>query len=255
MSHSAWDKMEILAKEYVDSAYKVISINFLESVKKGEFKKQKQLAEECFVSESTVTKFAKHLGFSGYRELLFYFKNEIDDFYNNQNTENEGTIFSPILNWISMNNSNIKTICENILSAGDINILSSYQTKSSAKFLYEVLSNLNFRPYFLNHNLNPFWKNESSKQEKLGDFSYNIVFFMGPDNNCLMDTLNLLEKNMKNQKFLIFSSEKQSQKLSLKNSQILKVNLKGVGQNFVIRTTALHMLILEIYKAILKTTN
>ncbi|AGR41246.1 hypothetical protein [Spiroplasma taiwanense] len=65
-----------LSKSNSKSSYKSIATIILKNYNTGIFKNQIELAKECFVSESVLTKFAKKLGFSGFREFNFSLKNE-----------------------------------------------------------------------------------------------------------------------------------------------------------------------------------
>lgn len=76
-----YEKLEYLSKGYVDLAYKDLAVNLLAAIRSGNFVKSKDLAKKCFLSESTVTKFSKYLGFSGYREMLFFLREDHDTFF------------------------------------------------------------------------------------------------------------------------------------------------------------------------------
>ncbi|ASZ09391.1 hypothetical protein CK556_03500 [Mesoplasma chauliocola] len=245
---SIYKKVEQLQKDYSNSSYKLIAKAIWASIKTGDFKKQKDLAVECFTSESSITKFAQYLGFSGYREMIFFFKQDYNSFHNLNEKFKRTNLFDSIINWINLNEKFIETLSREIKKSKRINIYHSYQLELSSRFLYETLITLGYNVILVNHNINFI----SGKLNKQID-QLNIAFVSGHDSDFLIDCLNSLNKNndQQNVKNFLFISERQKSKVTYKLDGIIELNFEFNNSHFVQRNVAVEMFILELYKKLL----
>ncbi|AVN64086.1 MULTISPECIES: hypothetical protein [Mesoplasma] len=208
-----YEKLEYLSKGYVDSAYKNMSVSLLASIRNGNFKKSKELAEECFVSESTVTKFSKYLGFSGYREMIFFLKEDHNSFFVKKTTRKNKN-FSILIEWISLHEDFIAKFCKAIeFKNVQVNIFGSYQLQESISLLNKLLLSFDIDSRILYQNV-LFANTKISKQ------SVNIIFFSGRDNETLEIFLQEINKSKKQIKNFLVISEKQKNKVKFECEQI-----------------------------------
>ncbi|ASZ08796.1 hypothetical protein CK556_00240 [Mesoplasma chauliocola] len=218
-----YEKLEYLSKGYVDSAYRNLSSSLLNSIGSGKFLKSKELAEECFVSESTITKFSKFLGFSGYRELLFHLKNDHDAFFAlKKNAKNKS--FQDLERWVETKENFIEKLSKELVKKEIVvNIFRSYQLTEVAELINMALLNLKIESRVLNHN-NLF----NGSKKNYNKRNINLIFFSGRDNDTLemfvkKYEISLNKEDLKHNNFLIIS-ERQKNKIDIKSNTITFTN-------------------------------
>ncbi|AUB31312.1 hypothetical protein [Spiroplasma floricola] len=133
---SVLEKLERMTKNIENTSYKIISKEIVSKFFKGIFYNQEDLANSCYVSVSQITKFAKKIGYSGYRELLFNLKNEYSHYGWDKKNLEISTIekFDQLSKWIMKNEKFVKTIAKEIKNKEIINVYVSYQVRHAATF-------------------------------------------------------------------------------------------------------------------------
>ncbi|AUF83873.1 MurR/RpiR family transcriptional regulator [Mesoplasma syrphidae] len=152
--NSILDSIFIISTSQKNTVSKSISEELLKAFETKEVLNIKLLANKCFVAQSSVTKFAKQLGFSGYRELQTKLKMEIHDrrdickneiLFNGTHYDNiEERIVQAIYDF-RVYKTIIKKIANNILKSRKVFIFSSYIAFSEAKSMHDIflLKNIN----------------------------------------------------------------------------------------------------------------
>ncbi|WP_338984343.1 hypothetical protein [Spiroplasma endosymbiont of Diplazon laetatorius] len=236
---SVFEKLEIMSKDFEDTTFKLIAKKLLENIKSGKFYNQEELANQTFVSISTLTKFSKRLGFAGYREFIFTIKNEWSK-YNWEKSVKIDTweIFNSIQNWISENEQFINDISRAIENAQVINIYSSYQAYDCSKYLAGLLIESGKDAFLLNNEFR-FKPRETPKN------GINLVVLTGRDNDKLMD--NFTKSYNEESKNFIIVTDKQSEKLNMNFTSKMIVNFSLDNSRAETRVLALNMLFFTIF--------
>lgn len=131
-----------------DSSY-YISNAILKNYHEGIFLSQKDLSKLSNVSEASITLFSKKRGFNGYRELVYFLKEEFSK-YNKINpltikTENLRThheLINQSLNFIDTQENEIINAKKSIDKAKWVYIYSSYDQKNNAELFCESLQSV-----------------------------------------------------------------------------------------------------------------
>ncbi|AUB31692.1 hypothetical protein [Spiroplasma floricola] len=239
---SVYDKLEDFINNSKDSSFKIIAKNIIDLFDKGEFINQKEIAELSFVANSTITKFSKAIGYSGYKELLFTLKNEYDKYGNQEvkyNVKSKEIIFS-IFNWIEKNSEFIETLTNEIKNSKCIKIYGSYQVQNSVRYLYDSLVALNKNPIIINNDYDYLNKDFSDSQ------IVNILVVCGKDNKSLIRNFN--SKFNKNQKNFLIVSKFQESIIKLKFDKSLVINYQYDDSKSIYRNIALSILFLTIFQ-------
>ncbi|QBQ07834.1 MurR/RpiR family transcriptional regulator [Spiroplasma gladiatoris] len=145
-----YEKIDEMSKDEKNTIKHIISKKLLNMFLTGEFKSEKDFSKECFVSEATVTRFAKETGCSGYRELIFKLKLEYEktilkakeEIKKNKINKELETIKS-MNNWVNQSKSFLDSLIKNILLQKKIKILSSWQNLDSVSYFQKVLQEQN----------------------------------------------------------------------------------------------------------------
>ncbi|AAT75668.1 putative transcriptional regulator [Mesoplasma florum L1] len=200
---------------------KVLYQNFFS----GNFLTIKELAEECNVSESTITVYSKNLGYSGYRELLILLKME-NNFYNKtfqseigaksdkQKINKYREILNEFLNEQKKEDEKIIKLVANMKKANKIVINSSYQLDDIANYFKDLLS-LKFDNVLKNELKLFAYKNAQNLTEK----DLAIFFVSGQDNEMMQYIFAVTKKMTKN--IFIFSSRSQIEKFDMQENVII----------------------------------
>ncbi len=235
-----FDKLEIISKEFEDTTFKIIAKKILNNVERGIFCDQEELAAQTFVSISTITKFSKKLGFSGFRELNFKMKNEwrkLD--YEKIEKSHTFEIFQLIEKWIYYNEDFVDSICKKINDSSFINIYSSYQAIGSSKYFANMLIEYGKNVTLLN---NEFRFKAKENNEK----GFNLLILTGRDNDTLID--NFYKAYDENYSNFIITSENQNDKLDLKFTKKMIIDYSLDNSQLSSREIVLHMLFFYIFK-------
>ncbi|ASZ08765.1 MurR/RpiR family transcriptional regulator [Mesoplasma chauliocola] len=251
---SAIEKLTSVANEYKDSTYKFIAEIIIKKLINKELNiTQKELSELCFVSQSTITKFSKFLGFSGFREFWFLLKKELEDYdsVNKVIFETERTFFNPIFQWLDVNQPFLTLLVKNILSSEEYLIYYSYQLQSSAEFMSNSLNSIGIKTSLINHAyFNGINFMENSNKTVLAMIS-------GPDNESIIADLHNLKNNFKKENFsnvFILVSEKQQEKIPVEFQNIANIDIIKNWPSFVQRNIAVSIFVGQLYSNIVKTT-
>ncbi|WP_027063544.1 MurR/RpiR family transcriptional regulator [Mesoplasma seiffertii] len=197
--NSVLDSLFSILTSQKNTVSKAIAEELIKSYELKKIPNIKDLANSCFVAQSSITKFAKNFGYSGYRELQTKLKMEIhdrkdicissmtnaDDYFQKL----EQLIVDTILAF-SVYKKHIQDAAEKVLKAEKIFIFSSYVLFNEAQNLYDALllnsKNVTYSQTML-HNLK-IYKQISEK---------DYVFFLvaGQDTKTLEFIYNSLNIN------------------------------------------------------------
>ncbi|ATI72968.1 hypothetical protein [Mesoplasma florum] len=248
------EKLSSVSNELKNSSYKFIAIKIREKLSQGNFEwTQKDLADECFVSESTITKFSKYLGFSGFREFSFLLKKEIID-YKTPSKDffvNDKNFFNPIFKWIESQSEFIAKLSLNILESEDFLILSSYQLSNSTDFLSNSINSLGIKTTKINF---PFFNGFDFIK---GDKQTIIIFLTGTDNESIVSNMHILKEKLNNNYSNVFvlTSEKQKIKIPTEFVNVINIDIVKNWPSFVQRNICVSILTGKIYLEILKNNS
>ncbi|ATI72963.1 MurR/RpiR family transcriptional regulator [Mesoplasma florum] len=250
---SAIEKLTAVANEYKDSSYKFIAETILKKLINKELNiSQKELSELCFVSESTITKFSKFLGFSGFREFWFLLKSEVNALNSHEKDffTKEKDFFSPIIKWVAKEENFIKELSNSISNCDEVIINSSYQMQTSAEFMFNSFNSIGKKTSLINH---AFFNISNIEVKRNYVF---VIILSGRDNETLLVYINSLKHLVadKNVKIYIITTEKQEQKIDIQTKEMIRIDLVKDWPSFVQRNIALTVMIGKIYENLLKTT-
>ncbi|WP_339030875.1 hypothetical protein [Spiroplasma endosymbiont of Cantharis nigra] len=235
-----FEKLEIISKEFDDTTFKIIAKKILDNAERGIFCSQEELAAQTFVSISTITKFSKKMGFSGFRELNFKMKTEWKKLdYEQIERSDTFEIFQLIEKWISYNEDFINSICKKIKESSFINIYSSYQAFESSKYFANILIEYGKNVTVLN---NEFRFKAKVNNEK----GFNLLILTGRDNDTLID--NFYKAYDADYTNFIIASEKQIDKINLKFTKKMIIDYSLDNSQLSSRQIVLHMLFFYIFK-------
>ncbi|AVN60694.1 MurR/RpiR family transcriptional regulator [Mesoplasma florum] len=248
----AWifERVEAVSNEYKESTYKLIAEKIKELAIANTLDiSQKELASICFVSESTITKFSKYLGFSGFREFWFMLKKERINFNGLQKEliKKEDDFFKPIFLWLKQNENFIGDLAKSISLSESTYVYTSYQMIHSAKFMEETLNSIMKRCQILNqHNLGyPFYKM---------DKKYTIlVILSGRDNENLamcIQALNLTKTKYEIDIYVI-TTENQIHKIKTEYKDIMFIDIIPEWPSTVHRNIAFSIFVGSLYSKLL----
>ncbi|AUB31689.1 MurR/RpiR family transcriptional regulator [Spiroplasma floricola] len=236
---SVFEKLEIMSKDFEDTTFKIIAKKIIENTKNGKFYNQEELANQTFVSISTLTKFSKKLGFSSYREFIFVMKTEWSKYnWDRQKKVDTGEIFESIQTWINRNENFINNICEEIKNFNIINIYSSYQSYDCSKYFANLLIDYGKNVVLLN---NEFRFKPRQTDEK----SFNLIILTGRDNDTLIDNFSK-SYNERDTNFLI-ATEKQADKLEFNFTNKILIDYSLDNSQVSTRVIALNVLFFTIF--------
>lgn len=114
-----------------------------------------EIAEDLYISKTTIINLSKKLGFDGYSELRYYIKNYVEKKKaKNTNLTYEdilGTIYEEITKTLSLQSEkNVKAIVERLLSAKAIYIISRGASKPIGDLLSSRLALMKVKSIFIN---------------------------------------------------------------------------------------------------------
>ncbi|AKX34340.1 hypothetical protein SLITO_v1c07150 [Spiroplasma litorale] len=238
-----YEILENMAKDNKNTTKQIISKKILEMFLVGSFKSQKEFSKDCFVSESTITRFSQETGCSGYRELLTKLKmeyeriiiktkNDLEIIKNKKNIQ----VFDSVNTWVIKNEYFIKELINDIKINKKVRIFSSYQAIESSDFIYKIIQSKNIYCELINIH-NNFMRDTSYLYEK---DVVNIVILTGRDVETLINFfINRINENSFSKNYII-TSIYQKNKIDLKAfKEKCILNFEGDNSQFVIRHFAL----------------
>ncbi|ATI73942.1 hypothetical protein [Mesoplasma florum] len=177
-----------------DSSYH-ISNAILKSYHEGNFLNQKQLAILSSVSEASITLFSKKIGFNGYRELVYFLKEEYLKYnkinpikINSETLQEYHNKISEALTYIDIQEDKIIAFKTKIKEAKWIYMYSSYDQKKNSELFYEAIQSVKkeiVMPFQRKTDLK--YVNEMQK----GDLA--IILLSGLDNAFLITVYNKIK--------------------------------------------------------------
>ncbi|ALD66424.1 hypothetical protein [Spiroplasma cantharicola] len=205
MNELLYKKIEKISKNDLNNTFKIVSQQILKDFWNNSFKKQKQLAKICNVSEATITNFSKTVSVSGYRELVIILKLEYKNNFidiKKSKTSKISEIFINFTNFTKNTNFKIDLFKKRVLEANkEIVIMSSYETSFSSIFLSDLLNQKNYKTniFDLSKNLN------NLNQIHFLDYSY-IFIFTGNETESLYNAYEFLKNKIdKNNIFILYT--------------------------------------------------
>ncbi|WP_106078773.1 hypothetical protein [Mesoplasma coleopterae] len=238
---SVIEKLEKMANNIENSSYKVISEKIIKGLINAKFYSQDDLSKECFVSISQITKFAKKIGYSGYRELVFTLKNEYQHMGMEQNAEKINIIekIDSIQKWILSNESFVNNLVLSIEKASFINLYVSYQVQHAANYIADIFANLNKVVRIVSHEIrNNLIKNKENE--------VNILIICSRDNETLLQVFN--KENNEKQKSFLVTTERQREKVKINVFDEIIIDYKNDKSKNIFRNIAIEILFLHIYE-------
>ncbi|AXK51681.1 MurR/RpiR family transcriptional regulator [Spiroplasma alleghenense] len=209
--------------------HKQIAIKILQNFDQNIFLKQKELADSCFVSESTVTLFSKSLGYDGYRELYLRLKIE-SEYYNIKNDEKNSQSFqgnlksirnemNQIFDFIDNQNEDLKIFIKEIKNSQSIHLFSSYEQVINAQNICDNLKRV------CNHvSLEQIRHNHSKVLQSINKPDLVIFIISGIDNETIIQIYhNLLAQGVRT---LVVASTSQAAKL-IKPLALIELGTRG----------------------------
>lgn len=225
-SPSIREKLVVISQMQKKDADNVIANILLKYYDENVFLSQKELADFCHTSISMITNFSKKLNYSGYRELLLRLKMEREYYVFQKRKIHNGLVNENLflnsqnhslkmLNQISDQESNLKTIIKTLKNAQKIFIFASYEQLKNAESFYNVLTLKNYDVVFSQYRkvYDFFVKNMTSK---------DVAFFLigGLDNQTLVQYYNRLKNH--NMDIVVISSASQEWKF---NQPLAKITI------------------------------
>ncbi|WP_342259216.1 hypothetical protein [Spiroplasma endosymbiont of Dioctria linearis] len=205
MNELLYKKIEKISKNYINDTSKIISQQILKDFWNNNFRKQKQLAKICNVSEATITNFSKAISLSGYRELIIILKMEYKNNFIDIKTNKVNQISELFVNFTSFTKDTdfkINLFKKIILKNNkEIIIMSSYETFFSSIFLSDLLNQKNYKATIFDLSKSQNNLNQSHY------FEYSYIFiFTGDDAQGLYNAYEFLKNKIdKNNIFILYT--------------------------------------------------
>ncbi|ARU91504.1 hypothetical protein SCLARK_00893 [Spiroplasma clarkii] len=217
----------------------------LKNYNSGIFLNQVQLAEQCFLSASAITKFSKKLGFTGYREFNFNLKNEYLKYYVKDKQEINSTskiknFFDVFVSEINEQLDFVNDFINMIKTEKRLLIVSSYQLQDSAKYCYEIFSELGIEVAFQTVRI----ISNKILSTKISEVPV-LCFLAGQDNYFLVECLNRLDHQNLATKLWLICTESQANKVVNFHQRFI-VSKSGYAP-YKFRKIFIDYLILNIY--------
>ncbi|ALD66478.1 MurR/RpiR family transcriptional regulator [Spiroplasma cantharicola] len=240
------NKLIKLSDSVEETNFKAIAKKIIDNFAKGEFKNQEDLAKQCYVSLSTITKFSQKIGCAGYRELIFILKNEYDHYGWTENVNKVSSLerFDSIQKWIIENSLFIEKITQAIKEVKIINLYPSNQIRHASAYIIELFDNLNKIVRVIS---SEYIKNTVKNDEN----ELEILIICSSNNNSIIKTYED-ETNEKNKKFLITTASQDIQ-LDVDFTDKILINYQFDKSKSIYRNIALEMLFLHIFEHIKNT--
>jgi len=193
-----------------------------------EWKTAKELSKECYVSESTITNFAKKLGYSGYRELKWDLIKTREDYSRPDNKDKN------LKQLMENYNDSIKTQLDNTLNhisvlnnflaefeeSPNLFLFSSYQLDDMAEYFADLI---NLKKINLFYNRTKLYAYLNVDKIQKNDMV--VVFDSGQDTKLLEYTFE--KARTKTDKVYVFASKSQSEKV-LSPDRTVILDLPGI---------------------------
>lgn len=217
----------------------------------GKFLSQKELTNECFVSEALITQFSKHLNFSGYRELLLRLQIEYETTLINKKNEmtNESETLNDIIvmhNFIKENLEVINKITDAILANEKVAFVTSGQANDSLTICIDSIKNNGYLNISL---INPYASGRSSRfNDPLFDCAKYFFIFTGMINPTEMSFYKECLQKVDHDK--IFSLITRGKKMKIEKN--IELNLDVKFSDTIYRNITFNFLFLEIINIINK---
>ncbi|AVN59223.1 MurR/RpiR family transcriptional regulator [Mesoplasma florum] len=242
---SVYEKLENLIRFQKSATFAIIAQKIIQHFfEDKQLLSQDELAKECFVSVSTISKFSQAIGYSGYKELYFELKREMElaRFDNNSLSIQHIDIFEAVKNYIYLSKDKINLLTKLINEHSEINIFRSAQMSIAADYFLQLLVNRKKRPVIIDQSFQCF-----IDTDLVSDNSLNIVILCGRDNFSLIQNINrVVDKG----KWFFISSERQFDKIESPTKNYLPLSFDIKKSEFHFRTLALQMIFFNIYQNI-----
>ncbi|WP_338983258.1 hypothetical protein [Spiroplasma endosymbiont of Othius punctulatus] len=233
--------------------FKQIATNLIEFYKHGEFENQEDFAKRNFVSISTLTKFAKSLNLSGYRELIIRLKVESEIEHNKmKSTVNPGQgikfdveVLQNITQWIVENSDTINKITDLLLNNKRINFYISPAIANSCKNFSETLAYMGYSTKIYNVAMySGFTPPAKLGIDEVSDV-VNFIIISGPN---ILSFFEIFEKNLNTnfEKNILMSSPTKVKSIKIESNTKLLFNAQSDDSSFLYRNTLLENLFLII---------
>ncbi|ALD66473.1 MurR/RpiR family transcriptional regulator [Spiroplasma cantharicola] len=243
---TAINKLIKLSDSVEETNFKIIAKKIIENFAKGEFKNQEELAKECYVSLSTITKFSQKIGCTGYRELVFILKSEYDRYGWTENVNKVSSFerFESIQKWIIENSLFIENLAKAIKDVKIINLYPSNQIRHASLYISELFANLNKVVRIIS------WEYRKDAV-KNSENELEILIVCSSNNRSLLKIFEC-ETNEENKRFLITTANQDIQ-LDINFTDKTLINYQLDKTKSIYRNIALEMLFLQIFECVQNT--
>ncbi|WP_381415271.1 hypothetical protein NPX79_00995 [Spiroplasma endosymbiont of Anurida maritima] len=147
---SIYDQLELYERQKQNNSFRIISKELLKDFFTGNFRSQSKLANDCYMSPSTITYFSKSLNLSGYREMIVRLKVEYENHKFKSNSKNDESNFIEFesnnlkqyysaIKWLKNNNVFLESLINEIKKTQKIVVFTSNQIHSAASFWKELM--------------------------------------------------------------------------------------------------------------------
>ncbi|WP_027063491.1 MurR/RpiR family transcriptional regulator [Mesoplasma seiffertii] len=207
--NSIINKIVVIKDETKESLNKNIAVQLFENFLQKKFLSSKEMASKLFISQATLTKFAKKVDCKGYNEVILRLQVECENVKPSYVSEvhDLSSLNELLKNTIADLDKvmgDIETIAKNIKTAQTVHIVSAYNCWNEAQFFHSLIVKYqeNTRIY------NPSFLTDDSSAYKINNNDLVVFFISGADNKHLEKFFEVAKKT-KNAQTAVFASSKQ----------------------------------------------
>ncbi|ATZ21676.1 hypothetical protein [Mesoplasma tabanidae] len=238
---SIYEKLENILRMNDESTYYKIAEVIVANLFNKKILSQKDLSEQSYSSLSTITKFSKSLGYSGYLELSILLKLEMEK-YSAKKTKPSSSflkldIEKEIREWIKNNTVFVENFISILKGNSFFKINTSYQLASSGLFLKDILTIKNKNVSLITENFSLLKNTTNRKNEDI-----NLVLLSGRDTFTMISYLNLNSQNWNMNNTFIFVTPNHFKKLTTKFKNVMIIDFESDNSSFILRTFAFNYL-------------
>lgn len=237
--------IENIAKGDNNSNYVLIAKKILECFIKGKFLQQRELANQCFLSISSITYFCKKLGVNGYRELIFLLKGELEkieiskqSFPTVSGVSYLDPYYKGVKEIFEKNSYFIKNQINQVDKNKEINLVLSYNLSRLNDFLIPLFNEKNINIT----NVNLSWTFETISR-KLNNYNSILFICTGRDNETLSRAYDLVKDKSK---IFVITTEAQSFKFKDVENKML-IPAESAFFNSAFRHILIELIFLNIF--------
>lgn len=251
--------MEVLRKKIQkiilrkDDVSEIIGKKIIEYIDNKNIPTIESISNDCSVAISTVTKFAKKIGYSGYRELIFnmqlQIKNDKKTRYEIMNEDsnirfdlNKENIINYI-KYVDIKRNDIINIQKLISKSKLIWLICNEQLYSSVDFFNTILLKNNIQTRFFKQTVNNYGWADIQDLDIL-----KIFFIAGADNESIINIYNKLPLDVKKQ-IIILTTYSSSDLFNTFHTKII-VDQYFETTDYFTRNMCIHYLMLQIASGI-----